>query len=116
VSHGYEIGEMLANWNKPAPVADKSWIVRQINELQPDEYITFSGAVLDGLTPDEIMGSVVGSSFSILYYVDAYNRTVSFRRLPKALDDGRRTWVYPDVRHFYEEDGDGLLQLRAALT
>jgi len=55
--------------------------------------------------PDQVLESIVGSSFQFGYTHDEVNRAVVFFRLPAALDDERRTYVSPDQRSHYRREG-----------
>lgn len=51
---------------------------------------------------DRVMENVVGSAFEFEYWVEPVMRHVYFRRLPKPLDNGLRTYVSPDRRQYFK--------------
>lgn len=52
-----------------------------------------------------VLESIVGSAYEFWYWEDQMSGNVTFGRLEKPLDDGRRTFVSPDRRDFYRRDG-----------
>lgn len=76
-----------------------------LRELEWDfPYRRHNGAVFT--PPDNLLESVVGSSYEYGYSVNFMDRTVTFFRLEKPLEqDGVFSYVSPDRRHHYRFDG-----------
>lgn len=54
---------------------------------------------------DWVLEQIVGSAYEFGYHVNPSTRRVTFRREKKPLEDGRRTYVSPDRRHLFVQDG-----------
>ena len=84
-------------------------VVKQIANLKPGEQITFDFHFLRNqfyFDPiDTIMNRIVGSAYTIAIKVDDFKRQVTFYRLNYDLEDDLRTYVSPDRRDLFIQDG-----------
>jgi len=56
--------------------------------------------------PDRVLDRIMGSAYEFGYTVDSLAGYVTFWRLAQPLTDGRRSYVEPDRRDFFEREGD----------
>ena len=61
----------------------------------------------EGNTADRVLENIIGSSYEYGYREDLLTRDVVFYRLNRPLEDGRRTYVSPDRREYFERGPDG---------
>ncbi len=102
----------------------KQYIVKVVSELKPGESIVVSRHVMRELQNtselanalssflmlatdpiDMVMEQIVGSSYSIESWIDQRTGNVHFKRIDYELPDGYRTYVSPDRRDMYQQEG-----------
>jgi hypothetical protein len=94
----------------------------EVSKLKPGYRITFPRDLMGEIgtmpmtgmfgphwTPaEQVMEAIAGSAYEVRYFTDFITRDVTFERLKKPLQDGRRTYVSPDRRDRMTLGGDGL--------
>lgn len=90
-------------------------IAKEVSRLQPGESLTISGLVLRDIetisgwtVADSIMENIIGSAYDIAYSENPATQDIMFSRLNKPKNDGLRTYVSPDRRHWFNRRTDGL--------
>lgn len=96
----------------------KDFIIAQVSRLTPGQRIQFDIQQINSIPSyshnfttfrpiDQIMGNIVGSSESIVFWENLEKRTVTFARLTEILRSGLRTYVDPDRREYFTKRPDG---------
>lgn len=110
-----------------------AYVVEILDRLQPGEHCTISGHIISNVAREigchsplaafgelsgmnmnpieRIMEKVVGSAYNLVYDCDPRTQHVTFRHLTAPEKEvlkrnNARTYVYPDRRHLYTQQGD----------
>jgi hypothetical protein len=85
-------------------------IVKQVNELKPGEAIKFNRHYLNSHVPsfhhkgakftaaDRVLENIMGSAYEYRYDECHMNGDITFFRLEKPLENGRKSYTSPDRR------------------